>query len=70
MESRRWGTDSDLGGSLATERCYTSAYYTKRGDTFVTSSVLHPKLFTKTSHKHHVYVLVRVIKCVNQFLVT
>ena len=36
----------------------------------VTPSVLHPKSFMKTCHEHHVYVLVHVIKCVNQFLVT
>ena len=39
-------------------------------DSGVTPSVLHPKSFTKTCHEHHVYVLVYVIKCVDQFLVT
>ena len=34
----------------------------------VTPSVLHHKSFTKTYHEHHVYVLMHVIECVNQFL--
>ena len=39
-----------------------------KGGRFVTSSVLHRKSFTKTCHEHHVYVLMQVIKCVDQFL--
>ena len=34
----------------------------------VTPSVLHYKSFTKTYHEHHVYVLMHVINCVDQFL--
>ena len=34
----------------------------------VTPPVLHRKSFTKTCHEHHVYVLMHVIKCVDQFL--
>ena len=34
----------------------------------VTPSVLHRKSFTKTCHEHHVYGLIHVIKCVDQFL--
>ena len=36
----------------------------------VTPSMLHPKLFIKTCHGHHVYVLMHVIECVDKFLVT
>ena len=32
----------------------------------VTPSVLHCKLFTKTCHEHHIYVLMHVRKCVDQ----
>ena len=32
----------------------------------VTPLVLHHKLFTKTLHEHHVYVLMHVIKSVDQ----
>jgi len=38
------------------------------GGEIVTPSVLHRKSFTKTCHEHHVYVLMQVIKCVDQFL--
>ena len=41
-----------------------------KGERVVTPSVLHPKLFTKTCHEHHVYVLMHVIECVDQLLVT
>ena len=34
----------------------------------VTPSVLHHKSFTKTCHEDHVYILMHVIKCVDQFL--
>ena len=37
-------------------------------DMSVTTSVLHHKSFTKTCHKHHVYVLMHVTSCVDQFL--
>ena len=37
------------------------------GGRFVTPSVLHYKSFTKTPHEHHVYVLMHVIKSVDQF---
>ena len=36
---------------------------------FVTPSVLHPKQTTKPCHKHHVYVIMHVIECVDKFLV-
>ena len=36
----------------------------------VTFLVLHPKLFTKTYHEHHVYVLMYVIECVDKFFIT
>ena len=39
-----------------------------KGDKAVTPSMLHRKSFTKTSHEHRVYVLMHVIKCVDQFL--
>ena len=35
---------------------------------FVTSSVLHPKSFTKTRHEHHIYVLVNVMECIDEAL--
>ena len=35
-----------------------------------TPSVLHPKLFIKTCHEHHVYMLMHVIECVDKFLIT
>ena len=38
--------------------------------TFYNTLGVTPKSFTKTHHEHHVYVLVHVIKCVDQFLVT
>ena len=41
---------------------------TKKWRDSVTPSVLHHKSFTKTCHEHHVYVLMHVIKCVDQFL--
>ena len=41
-----------------------------RGGGVVTPLVLHPKPFTKICHEHHVYVLMHMIKCVDQFLVT
>ena len=34
----------------------------------VTPSVLRPKPTTKSCHEHHVYVLMHVIKCVDQFM--
>ena len=34
----------------------------------ITHSVLHHKSFIKTCHEHHIYVLMHVIKCVDQFL--
>ena len=33
----------------------------------VTRSVLHCKLFTKICYEHHVYMLMHVIKSVDQF---
>ena len=41
-----------------------------KGGRVVTPSVLHPKSIIKTCHEYHVYVLMYVIKCVDQFLVT
>ena len=35
----------------------------------VTPSVLHPKSFTKTCNEHHVYMLMHVIECVDNFFV-
>ena len=32
--------------------------------------MLHRKSFTKTCHEHHVYVLMHVIRCVDQISVT
>ena len=37
-----------------------------KGET-LTPLVLQRKSFTKTCHEHHVYVLMHVIKCVDQF---
>ena len=34
----------------------------------ITPLVLHHKSFTKTCHEHHVYMLMHVIECVDQFL--
>ena len=34
----------------------------------VTPSMLHHKSLTKTCHEHHVYVLMHIIKCVDQFM--
>ena len=39
-----------------------------KGGRFVTPSVLHRKSFTKACHEHHVYVLMHVIECVDQFM--
>jgi hypothetical protein len=36
----------------------------------VTPSELHPKQTAKPCHQHHVYVIMRVIKCEDKFLVT
>ena len=50
----------------------TCCYWRRRrgspcGPLSVTPSVLHRKSFTKTDHEHHVYVLMHVIECVDQF---
>ena len=42
----------------------------RRRGSAVTPSVLHPKLFTKTCHEHHVCVSMHAIECIDKFLVT
>ena len=56
-----WGT---YGGRGAASR----ALDVVGGGGTVTPLVLHHKSFTKICHEHHVYVLMHVIKCVDQFM--
>ena len=37
-----------------------------KGERVVTPSVLHPKSFTKTHHKHHTYGVMHVMKQIGE----